>query len=719
MFAVAPLFLILLLAWVERGAPRPRVVASAAAAAAALLLLAIPFDRFVTTSAVSDTLMLLPWWAIQLTGTSRGSVWLAFLGAVALRRGVRASCRAASRSSCRSSSSSTGSSPRPIWYGPYPYGFKQAGAGALFQGIRGAQRDWIDRAVPPGADVAVLWTGRSDRFTVNQNEFFNRSVGQVYYTGRPTPRRDRRAARRGRPADGVVRPADGARSDPATSSPTARSSRTRSRSPVTRARDDGLEGERPARAREDAHRRALPERHVVGPPRDLDAGALPRRLAHGLALGRRAAASRREHRVDARRASASAWCRTRRRRSASRSRSRGGTCTRGVRRLADRRPERGDPGQHGRPGARRPLQRVRLPAVRIAFDVSPALASADGHRQLHPRLARGHARGSRRRARARRVRADEPERPGRIREALDGLDVELRTWPLPASHAVRTAWSMARPPCRRAAARPLRRAPLHRLDVPAAALRPPRDDDPRPRPAALPRVDANGRSRCTAASTRTQPGPATSSSSTPPSRQTTSTELLGVEPDRIRVAPPGVKHVFTADGDRGRPRRAVRPQRRHARAAQEPPGARRGAPAARRRHPARGRRRRGLGRAAGARRPARRRLGFVSDEELAGALPRRRRRRLPVAVRGLRDADRRGDGVRHAGRRVVPPSMDEACGRRCRPRRPPRSRGDRRRDRAGARRAASALIPRGLEHAARFTWRATGEAMLAGYEEAR
>ena len=29
------------------------------------------------------------------------------------------------------------------------------------------------------------------------------------------------------------------------------------------------------------------------------------------------------------------------------------------------------------------------------------------------------------------------------------------------------------------------------------------------------------------------------------------------------------------------------------------------------------------------------------------------------------------------------------------------------------------LIPLGVEHAAQFTWRATGEAMLAGYEEAR
>jgi hypothetical protein len=33
----------------------------------------------------------------------------------------------------------------------------------------------------------VLWTNRSDRFTVNQNEFFNRRVGDVYYTATPTP----------------------------------------------------------------------------------------------------------------------------------------------------------------------------------------------------------------------------------------------------------------------------------------------------------------------------------------------------------------------------------------------------------------------------------------------------------------------------------------------------------------------------------------------------
>jgi hypothetical protein len=73
----------------------------------------------------------------------------------------------------------------PVWFGKH--GLKQASAGAVFQGIRGAPRDWIDDTLPGDARVAVLWTGRSDRFTVNQNEFFNRAVGPIYYTNQPTP----------------------------------------------------------------------------------------------------------------------------------------------------------------------------------------------------------------------------------------------------------------------------------------------------------------------------------------------------------------------------------------------------------------------------------------------------------------------------------------------------------------------------------------------------
>ncbi|HEU5490997.1 MAG TPA: hypothetical protein VFU84_09405, partial [Gaiellaceae bacterium] len=74
---------------------------------------------------------------------------------------------------------------RPIWWGKH--GFERASIGALFQGIRTADRDWIDQALPSGGDAAFVWSGRTDRLTVNLNEFFNRSVGPVYYVTAPTP----------------------------------------------------------------------------------------------------------------------------------------------------------------------------------------------------------------------------------------------------------------------------------------------------------------------------------------------------------------------------------------------------------------------------------------------------------------------------------------------------------------------------------------------------
>jgi hypothetical protein len=91
----------------------------------------------------------------------------------------------------------------PIWAGKH--GVRQASAGAVFQGIRGVPRDWIDTELPDGARAALLWTGRADRFTVNQNEFFNRGVGDVYYTRQPTPGGVGETPVRIDPADGFVR----------------------------------------------------------------------------------------------------------------------------------------------------------------------------------------------------------------------------------------------------------------------------------------------------------------------------------------------------------------------------------------------------------------------------------------------------------------------------------------------------------------------------------
>jgi hypothetical protein len=66
---------------------------------------------------------------------------------------------------------------------------RKASVGALFQGITNPDRDWIDAAVGRNATVALLWSGlpNIDRLTVNENEFFNRSVGPVYHLRTPSP----------------------------------------------------------------------------------------------------------------------------------------------------------------------------------------------------------------------------------------------------------------------------------------------------------------------------------------------------------------------------------------------------------------------------------------------------------------------------------------------------------------------------------------------------
>jgi hypothetical protein len=185
MFYVAPLLCIALLVWIELGAPRPRVLAAAAAASSAVLLIAFPLDRFITTSALTDTLMVLPFWSLQ---DRIGADWIE-LAAAGLAVALAAAFLFVPRRYALALPLIVLGlwilAIRPIWFGKH--GFERASIGALFQGIREADRDWIDRALPTGAEAAFVWSGRTDRMTVNLNEFFNRGVGRVYYTDTPTP----------------------------------------------------------------------------------------------------------------------------------------------------------------------------------------------------------------------------------------------------------------------------------------------------------------------------------------------------------------------------------------------------------------------------------------------------------------------------------------------------------------------------------------------------
>ena len=185
LFYLAPLLLVCVLGWVAAGAPRPPALAVPAALVALALPLLFPFTRFIGEPAKSDTLGLIPLWTYN-NRLPFDSYWVAvaLAGAALVVLFLLVDARAAVAVPLALLALYAVES-RPVWSGAH--GFLRASEGALFQGIQGVPRDWVDAAVPRGADVSVLWTGRADRFTVNQNEFFNRDVGDVLYTQAPTP----------------------------------------------------------------------------------------------------------------------------------------------------------------------------------------------------------------------------------------------------------------------------------------------------------------------------------------------------------------------------------------------------------------------------------------------------------------------------------------------------------------------------------------------------
>jgi hypothetical protein len=186
MFYVAPLFLIALLVWIERGLPRGTVWATAAIILAAALPGALPYSRYIGLNAISDTIALLPlgWLVEQGLGLDDVALVVVFVAAAAGMLFLFVPRRwayvlpvlvvvyfAVSQAAIESKQ-------------------HQQSLESLFGGIASPplHLDWIDRTVGSGANVAVVWTGNTDRkFTVWENEIFNRSLGTIYSTGDPLP----------------------------------------------------------------------------------------------------------------------------------------------------------------------------------------------------------------------------------------------------------------------------------------------------------------------------------------------------------------------------------------------------------------------------------------------------------------------------------------------------------------------------------------------------
>ena len=274
-FFVAPFFLIALLVWVDRGLPRPRWPTIAVVASCALLPLMLPFERFISAAAISDTLALLPIWdaygslpfdsidATVLIGAGLAAAlfllvpqrWALALPAVTLLFLTGVSYN--------------------VWRGEYGFATARVSAGALFNGIRVGHRDWIDRGLPAGATAAFVWTGVTDRFAVNQNEFFNRAVGPVYFVGGPTPGNLAETEVRIDEQTGEIRTTDGTRRSGALRAHRGRDHpRRRRRRPRSGNRTHALARHRPTRSDDDEDRGPISERHLVGPRGRLDARAL-------------------------------------------------------------------------------------------------------------------------------------------------------------------------------------------------------------------------------------------------------------------------------------------------------------------------------------------------------------------------------------------------------------------------------------------------------------
>jgi hypothetical protein len=181
LFYLAPLALIALLVWVDQGAPRPAPGAGAAAVLAGVLPAFIPYERFIGVPAQSDTLMILPLWRLHerwfaLEDVDVVATFAAVAGALAFLLVPRRHALLL---------------PIAVFafflavHRPISARMEYAARGALAEGMHKQQRDWIDRVVAGRGEVGVLWTGNASRMSVWQNEFFNRSVGRVFFVDTP------------------------------------------------------------------------------------------------------------------------------------------------------------------------------------------------------------------------------------------------------------------------------------------------------------------------------------------------------------------------------------------------------------------------------------------------------------------------------------------------------------------------------------------------------
>jgi hypothetical protein len=181
-FYALPLMMIALVAWAA-GRLRRRVAPMVAAAViAGVLPLVLPYRKLIRNDIIPDAFGLLPWTRVEggllvaiPNVTAKVAVASLVLGALfVLLRGPRLTRFL------------------PILVALYLLAVLSAVIGRTHATSEFAaqfiqsKRAWIDEAIGPQSHAVVIYSGRADAHVVWENEFFNRSVGTVYYLREPS-----------------------------------------------------------------------------------------------------------------------------------------------------------------------------------------------------------------------------------------------------------------------------------------------------------------------------------------------------------------------------------------------------------------------------------------------------------------------------------------------------------------------------------------------------
>ena len=181
LFFVAPIYLIAMLVWVDRGLPRPRAAAAIAALVAGALPGVLPYSQLIDANSVAGALAFLPLMRLQEDVLTAADVpYVVVLGAIAVAILMLVLPRRLALAA-----------PALVllYFAVVQIHVEHytslASRNSQKMGLS-VKPAWIDEAMGPDADVAAIWTGDAHFLVLWENEFFNRAVGPVYnFTGAP------------------------------------------------------------------------------------------------------------------------------------------------------------------------------------------------------------------------------------------------------------------------------------------------------------------------------------------------------------------------------------------------------------------------------------------------------------------------------------------------------------------------------------------------------